>query len=63
MKPAIKAALAVTAIAGGAIAIPLLAQNAASGPVARYDMRAGTVSGAGAMVRRHGRRDGHDVRR
>ncbi len=32
-----------------AVTWPLLAQNAASGPVARYDMRAGTVSGMGAM--------------
>lgn len=45
----------VVAVAGGATAAlalswPLLAQqNPASGPVARYDMRAGTVSGMGAM--------------
>ena len=33
-----------------AAALPLIAQQrAASGPVARYDMRAGTVSGMGAM--------------
>jgi hypothetical protein len=33
-----------------AVAIPLLAQQrSASGPIARYDMRAGTVSGVGAM--------------
>ncbi|PLK27771.1 hypothetical protein C0V78_03215 [Novosphingobium sp. TH158] len=38
-----------TAFAG---ALPLLAQSKpASGPVARYDMRAGTVTGAGAMGR------------
>ena len=43
----------VVALAAGtalAAAIPLLAQQRpASGPVARYDMRAGTVSGMGAM--------------
>ncbi len=34
----------------GLVAIPVLAQRApTSGPVARYDMRAGTVSGFGAM--------------
>ena len=33
-----------------ALAVPLVAQQApASGPVARYDMRAGTLSGMGAM--------------
>ena len=44
--------VAVTALAAGAavVAIPLLAQQGpASGPVARYDMRAGTLSGMGAM--------------
>ena len=40
--------LAAGAIAG--IAIPIMAQQRpASGPVARYDMRAGTISGMGAM--------------
>ncbi len=49
MKPSGKAIATVAPAAGGAIAIavPLLAQQ--SGPVARYDMRAGTVSGMGAM--------------
>lgn len=49
MKPSGKAIATVALAAGGAIAIavPLLAQQ--SGPVARYDMRAGTVSGMGAM--------------
>lgn len=43
---ALLAALAIPAV----IAVPLVAQQApASGPVARYDMRAGTVSGMGAM--------------
>lgn len=38
--------------AAATIAIPLLAQQRpASGPVARYDMRAGTVSGMGGMGR------------
>jgi hypothetical protein len=43
--------VAIGAAAGvAAVALPLLAQSgAASGPVARYDMRAGTVSGTGAM--------------
>lgn len=39
-------------MASGAVAVafPLIAQSGpASGPVARYDMRAGTISGAGAM--------------
>ena len=37
-------------LAGAAAAIPLIAQQrAASGPVARYDMRAGTVAGMGGM--------------
>ncbi len=37
-------------VSGAALAaIPILAQNPASGPVARYDMRAGTVSGMGAL--------------
>lgn len=44
---ALFAALSATA---AAIAVPLVAQQApASGPVARYDMRAGTLSGMGAM--------------
>ena len=42
------ALLAAGAVAG---AYPLIAQSGpASGPVARYDMRAGTVSGMGAMA-------------
>ncbi len=42
------AAIAATAAFAGAI--PLIAQQRpASGPVARYDMRAGTISGMGAM--------------
>ncbi len=37
--------------AGAALAaLPILAQNPASGPVARYDMRAGTVGGMGALA-------------
>ncbi len=51
-----KSKRSIVVAVGGASAIalavgwPLLAQqNAASGPVARYDMRAGTVSGMGAM--------------
>ena len=44
-----KIALCLTAGAVVAAAIPLLAQQRpASGPVARYDMRAGTISGMGA---------------
>ena len=46
--------IAVFLAAGAAatVAVPLLAQQrAASGPVARYDMRAGTISGMGAMGR------------
>ena len=44
-------ALGVVLVGGMvAVAVPLIAQpGAASGPVARYDMRAGTVSGMGAM--------------
>jgi len=41
-------ATAACVAAAGAIAIPLLAQQGA-GPVARYDMRAGTVSGMAGM--------------
>lgn len=48
-----KRRIAVASLIGGglaAAAIPILAQQRpASGPVARYDMRAGTVSGMGAM--------------
>ena len=45
-----KMTFAVTVGAAAVVAIPLLAQQRpASGPVARYDMRAGTVSGMGAM--------------
>ena len=37
-------------VAVASVAIPIMAQQrAASGPVARYDMRAGTISGMGAM--------------
>lgn len=39
-------------LAAGAVALaslPLLAQNPASGPVARYDVKAGTISGTAAM--------------
>lgn len=46
--------LCITLAAGAAAlaAIPLLAaQTPASGPIARYDIRAGTVSGMGAMGR------------
>ena len=40
----------VLAVGAGAVALPLIAQSGpASGPVARYDMRAGTVSGMGGM--------------
>ena len=39
--------LSAGAAAIGALAIPLLAQQ--GGPVARYDMRAGTVSGMAGM--------------
>ena len=43
-------ALVLAAATGALIALPLVAQQKpASGPVARYDMRAGTVSGMGAM--------------
>lgn len=52
MKARNRTLVGLAALTGGAIAItvPLLAQQgAASGPVARYDMRAGTVSGMGAM--------------
>lgn len=42
--------LVLTVGAGVLVALPLLAQQKpASGPVARYDMRAGTVSGMAAM--------------
>ena len=45
-----KLTLVLTAGAGVLVALPLLAQQKpASGPVARYDMRAGTVSGMAAM--------------
>ena len=50
-----KLALIITAGAGALAAMPLLIQpllaqqKPVSGPVARYDMRAGTVSGMGAM--------------
>jgi hypothetical protein len=49
MKLSGKSLLSLTVMSGAALAlsVPLLAQN--SGPVARYDMRAGTVSGMGAM--------------
>lgn len=40
---------AIVAIAAAVSALPLIAQRPASGPVARYDMRAGTISGMGAM--------------
>ncbi|MGE3689916.1 MAG: hypothetical protein AB7F98_00900 [Novosphingobium sp.] len=45
--------IAIVVACGAAIAsIPLIAQQrAASGPVARYDMRAGTVTGIGGMGR------------
>ena len=33
----------------GVVGVPLLAQRPATGPVARYDIRAGTTSGVGAM--------------
>ena len=36
---------AASAAAVGLIALPIFAQNPASGPIARYDMRAGTVAG------------------
>jgi hypothetical protein len=49
-RPSIVVAAVGTATAALALGWPLLAQqNPASGPVARYDMRAGTVSGMGAM--------------
>ena len=46
-----RAAIGVVLAAGTAIVtIPVIAQQRpASGPVARYDMRAGTISGMGAM--------------
>ena len=45
-----KMAVALTAGTAAMIAIPLFAQQRpTSGPIARYDMRAGTVSGMGAM--------------
>ncbi|MCC6829545.1 MAG: hypothetical protein IT550_15090 [Novosphingobium sp.] len=52
--PARKKTIAIAAVAtiavGAAVAVPLIAQQrAASGPVARYDMRAGTVSGMAGM--------------
>ncbi len=47
--------IAVAAAAAAIAAIPILAQQRpASGPVARYDMRAGTISGMGAMGGRGG---------
>jgi len=43
-------AASVFAIAAAGISVPLIAQDGPdSGPVARYDMRAGTVSGFGGM--------------
>lgn len=49
MKP-IRLIAAGACVAGVcAIALPIMAQQAASGPVARYDMRAGTVSGMAGM--------------
>lgn len=47
------AASAGVALAAGLAAVPLLAQGAPGGP-ARYDMRAGTVSGVGAQGGRGG---------
>ena len=48
LRASIVAALVGTASVALAIGYPLLAQpKPASGPVARYDMRAGTVSGIG----------------
>ena len=46
-----KAAILVSAVSAAAlVAVPVLAQRApTSGPVVRYDVRAGTVSGFGAM--------------
>ena len=46
-----RAAAIVSAVCGVAVAaVPVLAQRApTSGPVARYDLRAGTVTGVGAM--------------
>ena len=45
-----KSALAIAATAVAAIAIPLAAQQKpSSGPVARYDMRAGTLAGMAGM--------------
>ncbi len=45
-----RSALVMAAGAAAIASIPLLAaQNPASGPIARYDVRAGTVSGMGAM--------------
>jgi hypothetical protein len=47
-KSALLASIAICSVAG--LAMPLLAQSKpASGPVARYDMRAGTVTGMAAM--------------
>lgn len=44
-----KTVVVATLATGAVLAVPLVAQQrAASGPVARYDMRAGTVSGAAA---------------
>ncbi len=44
--------IALAAGAAAMAALPLLAQQKpASGPIARYDMRAGTISGVGAMGR------------
>ena len=44
--------VALGTAAAAVVALPLVAQQRpASGPVARYDMRAGTVSGMGAMGR------------
>lgn len=45
------AACLVLPVAALALALPLTAQQRpASGPAARYDMRAGTVSGMGVMA-------------
>ncbi len=50
MKPRRKTIAILTATAATMAALPLLAQRVASGPVARYDMRAGTISGFGGMA-------------
>ena len=49
MAISMKTVVLATLATGAALAVPLVAQQrAVSGPVARYDMRAGTVSGVGA---------------